>query len=101
PFTFPQRRANNTYQIADTFLARAGGHALKFGGDVRRVQLNSVLERNYRSQVTFSPAFVKRSVFDPPSSVVYAPGLSFAVLGAPTDVFQTLAITPDASLGLR
>ena len=97
PSTFPQGRANNTYQIADTFLATLGRHAVKFGGDVRRVQLNSFLDRNYRAQVGFSSGLV--TGLD--NSVDILGGATFAGLGIPSGLQQALAIVPDSSLGLR
>jgi hypothetical protein len=101
PFTFPQGRANNTFQIADTLVYARGGHTLKLGADVRRVQLNSFLDRNYRAQVSFTPGFVLR--FDDagnPETTVES-GLGLAALGAPSDIFQSLALTPDSHLALR
>ena len=50
---FPQRRVNNSYQIADIFSFRKGTHSASFGADIRRVQLNSDLPRNARPQITF------------------------------------------------
>lgn len=52
-FNFPQKRANNTYQIADTLTMRIGGHNLAFGTDIRRTELISDLPRNARPLVTF------------------------------------------------
>ncbi|HEX8424364.1 MAG TPA: hypothetical protein VF634_13185, partial [Pyrinomonadaceae bacterium] len=44
-FNFPQRRVNNTYQLADELTMRAAGHSLVFGTDLRRSELNSELPR--------------------------------------------------------
>jgi hypothetical protein len=52
-FNFPQRRVNNTYQIADHINWRAGNHNLTFGVDNRRSELNSDLPRLARPLVTF------------------------------------------------
>jgi hypothetical protein len=55
-FNFPQRRVNNTYQLADTFTWQLGDHAVAFGADVRRTELNSDLPRNSRPLITFNGA---------------------------------------------
>src|ERR1700752_651821 len=41
-FNFPQRRVNNTYQMADQLTLRFGRHNLTLGTDNRRSELNSV-----------------------------------------------------------
>lgn len=51
-FNFPQRRVNNTYQLADTLTLRKGDHSLAFGTDIRRTELNSDLPRNARPLIT-------------------------------------------------
>ncbi|MFN0279798.1 MAG: carboxypeptidase regulatory-like domain-containing protein [Pyrinomonadaceae bacterium] len=53
-FNFPQRRTNNTYQIADNLRRQSGNHGLTFGADLRRVFLASNLPRNSRPLVTFN-----------------------------------------------
>ncbi|HEV2799105.1 MAG TPA: carboxypeptidase regulatory-like domain-containing protein [Pyrinomonadaceae bacterium] len=55
-FNFPQRRVNNTYQIADNLTLRAGDHRFAFGTDIRRTELNSELPRNSRPQIVFAGA---------------------------------------------
>lgn len=55
-FNFPQRRVNNTYQVADTLTLRIGGHNFAFGTDIRRTELNSDLPRNARPLLTFNGA---------------------------------------------
>ena len=97
PFTFPQGRANNTFQFADTFTKMRGRHALKFGADVRRVQLNSFLERNSRVQVAFS----SNRILDLEVPVVIETGATFAALGAPSDLQQSVSTEPNSSLALR
>ncbi len=37
----PQLRTNNTYQVQESFSWTSGAHALKFGADLRRVQVKS------------------------------------------------------------
>jgi hypothetical protein len=53
---FPQRRVNNTYQIADTMTMRVGNHNFAFGTDIRRTELNSDLPRLARPLITFNGA---------------------------------------------
>lgn len=55
-FNFPQKRVNNTYQLADTATVRIGSHSFAFGADIRRTELNSDLPRNSRPLVTFNGA---------------------------------------------
>jgi hypothetical protein len=55
-FNFPQKRVNNTYQVADTATLRAGAHSFAFGTDIRRTELNSDLPRNSRPLITFNGA---------------------------------------------
>jgi len=55
-FNFPQRRVNNTYQVADNLSWRKGNHNLIFGLDIRRTELNSDLPRNSRTLLTFNGA---------------------------------------------
>lgn len=98
PFTFPQSRTNNTFQLADTFVKNLGNHTFKFGGDFRRAQLNSLLDRNFRPQVVFSGG-----LFTIPSigQRRFLLGTDSAVAGLVSQIMQTLAINPDSSIGLR
>jgi len=119
-YNFPQGRANNTFQAADTFVYRTGIHRLASGLDVRRTQLNSFLDRNFRPLAVFSGALDIAS--NPAlSSTIPAAGLQpfsttcpsaplppcfyfgadFLALGAPTGFFQTQALVPDSTVGLR
>lgn len=111
-YLFPQARANNTIQLADTLTLYRAGHTFKFGADVRRTQLNSFLNRNFRPQVVFggSPDLTRRfpqlapipdiTQFGPTPG--YFSGSDLASLGIPTNIFQSLAIgTPDSTIGLR
>jgi hypothetical protein len=62
-FNFPQRRVNNTYQVADNLSWRKGNHNLIFGLDIRRTELNSDLPRNSRTLITFNGA--PQLIFEP------------------------------------
>src|SRR5581483_2670514 len=77
-YLFPQGRVNNTYQIADTLTFFSGAHTFTLGADIRRTQLNSFLDRNFRPQIIFGGA--TDSTFSPDSRVstlpVAAQGLS-------------------------
>src|SRR5205085_9715117 len=55
-FNFPQRRVNHTYQLADNLTAHTGPHNFVFGGDARRTELNSILQRAFRPLLTFNGA---------------------------------------------
>ncbi len=94
---FPQTRVNNTFQVADTGIITYGRSTLKFGADIRRVQFNNTLARNYRTQLAFTSGFVS----DSKGRISFARGVDFAALGLPTNIFQALAVTPDSTLGLR
>ncbi len=110
-YLFPQSRANNTIQFADTLTYFRAEHTYKFGFDIRRTQLNSSLNRNFRPQVFFggspdltpniSTAPIKNiSSFGPTPG--FFSGSDLAALGVPTGIFQSLAIgTPNSTIGLR
>ena len=111
-FNFPQKRANNTLQFADTMIYNRGGQRFSFGVDIRRNQLNSDLERNFRPLVVFSGAQDLSKTIDPSlpaniSELLKSPtagflvGSDFVAAGAPTGFFQTQALARDASIGLR
>jgi Carboxypeptidase regulatory-like domain len=113
-YTFPQERANNTFQFADSMSWTVGRHAMKFGGDIRRVQLNSRQDRNYRPLVQFGNALLQIGHQDqsvnPPFPFVLnrgerptlVTGVAQATIGLPSSIFQTLTIgAPDSTIGLR
>lgn len=106
---FPQRRTNNTYQLADILTWHTtSGHNLTFGTDLRRTGLNSDLPRNFRPLFTFgglpwtdviadSPSFRTlnpRADFESFFTFLYRPE-DLAAAGAATSITQTLA-TSDA-----
>lgn len=55
-FNFPQKRVDNTYQLADTVTWQRGVHSFAFGTDIRRTELNSDLPRNGRPIITVNGA---------------------------------------------
>ena len=107
-FNFPQRRVNNTYQVADELTLTSGSHRITLGVDTRRTELNSDLPRNSRPLVTFSGA--PRLVFENgvlrfPNSQDVNPiikGEDLASMGATSNFFFTLnTIGDDSSISLR
>jgi len=107
-FNFPQRRVNNTYQVADDFTWAIASHRFTFGADTRRSELNSDLPRNARPLVTFngSPRLIlDNGVLRLPNAndinpIVRAEDL--AAMGAASNFFQTLnTASDDASISLR
>src|SRR5262245_8150388 len=118
PFLFPQGRVNNTFQIADTVSLFRGSHIFQFGGDIRRTQLNSFLDRNFRPQVIFGGTtdFSGDIPLNPGSLLPveaqrlsrygttpgFFSGADLAAVGVPTGIFQSLSIgAPDTTIGLR
>jgi hypothetical protein len=97
PSTFPLSRTGNTYQIADTFIWDHGRGTLKFGGDVRRVESNSLNDRDFRLTLTYAPNIIIGQDGIPR----YASGADFIGLGIPSDIRQTLSVVPNSNLGLR
>ncbi|MFZ4986098.1 MAG: carboxypeptidase-like regulatory domain-containing protein [Blastocatellia bacterium] len=102
---FPQRRANNTFQLGEMVNHTLARHHIVWGGELRRVQLNSRLDRNFRPIVHFSST-ANLSRFNDPRN--YNPlvdrifqGSDLVALGAPTGFMQTLGFNPDSTIGLR
>src|ERR1041384_4631691 len=105
-FNFPQRRVNNTYQVADELTMRAGRHAFVFGADTRRSELNSELPRIARPLVTFSGAPELDINPDNPNAPLTFTGRffrpeTFAAASAPSGFFQTLALHGEQGINLR
>lgn len=102
-FNFPQGRTNNTFQYADTLVYASRKHKISLGADIRRTQLNSFLDRNFRPLAVFSGvvdiAFLVGLVEISPQD--FYVGSDFVAAGAPTGFFQTLALVPDSTIGLR
>jgi hypothetical protein len=94
-FNFPQRRVNNTYQIADDFSIKTARHNFVLGLDIRRSELNSDLPRNARSLATFNSAprlILENGVLRFPTTGDANPivrGEDLAALGAASNFFLT------------
>ena len=99
--TFPQRRASNTFQYADSVSWSAGNHSIKFGANIRRYHLNSVLDRLYRPQAVFGYGRLSiRQGLALTEELI--PGVQVATLGVPSSVLQTMTLgAPDSTIGLR
>jgi hypothetical protein len=115
-FIAPQKRVSNTFQYADSLSWVVRQHSLRFGADIRRVQLNSLLDRNYRPQVVFGNAVLITGtlrpktppdlsdpfVFTPDAGRALLSGAQLAALGLPSSIFQTISFgTPNSNIGLR
>ena len=108
-YNFPQERANNTFQLADTFTYNFEKHVMNFGFDVRKAHINSSLDRNFRPLVEFNglrgtPGAQPLPLTAPGGAPIAQTLLSpttLAAAGVPTSLFQSLAPIPNSSIGLR
>lgn len=114
-FNFPQRRVNNTYQIADTVTWRTGNHSLAFGTDIRRTELISDLPRNARPLLNFNgaPRVIitglgpggRPNAFrfaTPADGIQFIRPEDYAAAGAPGGFFQSLVLPGrDSHINLR
>lgn len=114
-YTFPQSRASNTFQYADTFSITSGDHFIKLGANIRRYQLNSLLDRLYRPQVIYGGGLLASGSLEPggpkhPNRLILAlesprlpiSGVQLASLGAASSVLQTITSTaPNSTIGMR
>lgn len=107
-YNFPQRRVNNTYQIADILTVRSGDHSLAFGTDNRRTELNSALPRVFRPLVTYQGTprldFLNGRFQTPADSAPlrFIRPEDLASTGAASNFFLTLVNgTSDANINLR
>lgn len=98
-FNFPQKRVNNTYQLADQLTIRTGNHALIFGTDNRRTELNSVLPRNFRPLLTFQGA--PRLLPGLNLSSDFVAPVNLAAASAASGFFQSLTRGSDSGINLR
>ena len=99
---FPQRRVNNTIQLADILSFRKGTHAVAVGFDYRRSQLNSDLPRNSLPQIVFGGAPIIN--FDATSRQFFLDGFfrpdTLAAGQAASGFLQSLALGT-SNIGLR
>ena len=102
-FNFPQRRVNNTYQVADTLTIRGGNHSLTFGVDTRRSELNSELPRNSRPLITFAgaPELASDDNDNLTFTGRYIRPETFAAAAAASGFYQTLALRGESGINLR
>ena len=102
-FNFPQGRTNNTFQYADTLFYNLTDHRFTFGFDIRRNQLNSFLERNFRPLAVFSAAadVSPAQLALPARGIRFFFGSDFVSAGAPTGFYQTQALVRDSTIGIR
>jgi hypothetical protein len=106
-YNFPQSRANNTFHLADTLRYIRDDQTFTFGGDGRRTQINSTLERNFSPLAQFNglrnsgAALPLLGANNTPLAQQFLSGTTLAAAGAPTGLFQTLAIVPDSAIGIR
>jgi outer membrane receptor protein involved in Fe transport len=78
----PLLRRDQTVQISDTLIWRRGRHTWRWGGDFRRLQLNTKTDTNARGSFTFTGFFTSELINGTP---VPGTGLDFAdfLLGLP------------------
>ena len=104
-FNFPQKRINNTYQVADTMFLKSGKSNIAFGADIRRTYLSSDLPRNSRLSITSVGAFgnISSDSQVPKCTTALLSTRSLCIpdlispidliaAGFATDVFQTLVL---------
>ena len=100
-FNFPQGRVNNTFQYADTLIYSLREQRFTAGFDIRRIQLDSFLDRNFRPVAVFNGALNDSN----PRSGIPLPALlqgrDFVAVGVPTGFTQTLTTSTDSTIELR
>src|SRR5437660_929804 len=101
-FNFPQRRVNNTYQLADTMTVRKGNHSVTLGADIRRSELNSELPVNARPLITFSggPKLTinQQGRFE---LAGFVSAIDLVAASAPSGVFQAVSPGISSAINLR
>jgi hypothetical protein len=109
-YHFPQTRANNTIQAADTVTyVSPAGHIFTFGAEMRKTQINSTLDRNFRPLAVFGGLRASTPPTNLPVRLPGGPAISplafdgatLASAGIPTGLFQTLAADPNSTIGIR
>jgi len=107
PSRFPQSHSDHTFQVGDIATWVHGRHTIHFGFDLRRVVLDSTMEKNLRPSVEFRglPVIDNRGQqaqlysASPPGGFFSA--VTMAAAGQPSGIHQTLATTSDYSLSLH
>ena len=79
--SLPIDRATTTYQITEGLSLLRGSHAVKVGAEMRKLQLNGILDLLARGSMSFSGAFTESGVGD-------------LLLGFPTFALQSEAENP-------
>ena len=108
-FNFPQERANNTFQLAETLTKLRGKHIFTLGFDLRKTHINDSLDRNFRPLAAFNGLMGSASdhllPLKRPGGVGISQdvltGATLAAAGAPTALFHTLAVVPNSNIGIR
>ncbi|HEY6119379.1 MAG TPA: carboxypeptidase regulatory-like domain-containing protein [Pyrinomonadaceae bacterium] len=111
-FNFPQKRVNNTYQLADTVSLHRGAHSFAFGTDIRRTELNSELPRNSRPlisvfgapRLTGTPIVQNGDVTGFTNLRIgnsFISAVDLAASGVTSGFFQTLSTRGDSNIHLR
>ena len=107
---FPQSRANNAFQAADTVTFASGKNLIStFGVEMRKIQINSTLDRNFRPLAVFSGLRTSTESVEmfshlpggPPLNPRVYSGTTLAAAGVPTGLFQTLAANANSTVGIR
>ncbi len=103
-FLFPQNRVNNTFQFADTLSKMWQKHTLKFGADIRIIQMDSRLDRNYRPRIEVNNGILNTIDATNPAnnSTSFLYGTDFANIGLASSILQVLTQNqPNSNIGLR
>ena len=103
-YRFPQRRRDHTIQLADVISFHSRRHFAVAGADAREITLGSKIDRNARPLAEFHGVqgpLIGAPIGGDLGSSFNSPA-SMAALGAPTALFQTLAVSgPETSLPLQ
>jgi hypothetical protein len=102
-YNFPQTRANNTVQLAETLTYTRGNHTLTSGYEFRKGFINSTVDRNFRPLAVFGGLLNTQAlpVTQPDGDAVsqqVLTGATLAAAGVPTGLFQSLATNPSSRI---
>jgi hypothetical protein len=107
-YNFPQGRADNTFQAAESVSRVGTAHTLKAGFELRRSQLNSFSDRNSRPLLLFGNGIVSSGCMANPLCLFQTQdgllrGTDLAALGVAAGFLQTISTgaVPDTTIGLR